>query len=142
MPSRDYLETPMLPDTYDRHNDGRPIYEFDFDPMTGAASGVHPMAAPSRQRQATAPAPPRAPSNGPGLIISGGDTPADRAERIRQEDRNEAVRVAEIKRKEAQVQDRARRLAEEKTAMEAWKRRPKAPSCGGTTGRGCPTSRQ
>lgn len=141
MPTRDYLETTMLPDTYDRHNDGRPIYEFDFDPMTGAVSGVHPMAAPSRHR-ATAPAPPRAPSNGPGLIISGGDTPADRAERIRQEDRNEAMRVAEIKRKEAQVQDHARRLVEEKAAMEAWKRRPKAPPCGGTTGRGCPASRQ
>jgi hypothetical protein len=118
------------------------MFEFDFNPMTGAVTNVSPMSNP-RQRKAASPKP-AAPSSsgGPALIITPGETPAEKAARIAAEDKSEAMRLAEIKRQADLKQDRARRLAEEAAAMDAWKRRPKAPPCGGSTGRGCAASRQ
>jgi len=141
MPQRDYLEKTMRPDMYDRFNDGRPMFEFDFDPMSGAISNIAPMSNP-RQRKASAPQPKPSSPGGPALIVSGGETPAEKAARIAREDEVEAMRVAEVKRQADLKKDRARRLAEEAAAMDAWKRRPKSPPCGGSTGRGCAASRQ
>ena len=141
MPRRDYLEKTMRPDMYDRFNDGRPMFEFDFDPMSGAITNVAPMVNP-RQRTAAAPKPAPSSSGGVGLVITEGETAAQKAARIAAEDKMEAMRLAEVKRQADLKQDRARRLAEEAAAMDAWKRRPKSPPCGSSTGRGCAASRQ
>lgn len=141
MPQRDYLETTMRPDMYDRFNDGRPMFEFDFDPLSGAVTNVSPMSNP-RQRSAAPTKAAAQSSSGSGLVVTPGETPAEKAARIASEDRMEAMRVAEVKRQADLKRDRARYLAEEAAAMEAWKRRPKAPACGGSTGRGCPASKQ
>lgn len=141
MPRRDYLEKTMRPDMYDRHNDGRPIFEFDFEPMSGAISNIAPMSNP-RQRAAAAPKPATTSSGGGAIIVTESETAAEKAARIAREDELEAMRVAEVKRQAQLKQDNARRRAEEAAAMEAWKRRPKAPPCGGSSGRPCRASKQ